>query len=103
MAKNTAHAIAIMLIVGAIICSFIAKFHCETTTPKLPYYIVSNIDDCVKKCRKRNHILKNYLIERKECTIKCVVEECNNRHAFKSYKWQKCYDYLYQLFVDDDK
>ncbi|MED6137856.1 hypothetical protein PIB30_118899 [Stylosanthes scabra] len=103
MAKNTAHAIAIMLIVGAIICSFIAKFHCETT-PKgswtASYYVVSNIDDCVKKCRQKNR-LKNRLIERKGCIKDCIVLECDRRHPIRTnYKWVACRDYLFALFIN---
>ncbi|MED6114803.1 hypothetical protein PIB30_083925 [Stylosanthes scabra] len=105
MAKNNnvAHAIAMFIIVGAIICcSSIAKFHCETTTsPKgswtTYYYIASNIEDCIKECRV--HISRSRLIKRRECIKQCIVKECKRRHPFHKQKRFACYDYLRALFA----
>ncbi|KAL1340995.1 hypothetical protein AAHE18_09G055500 [Arachis hypogaea] len=101
MAKNNiVHAIA-MLIVGAIICSTITKFHDETTSKEswtTSYNVVRTLDGCIRKCKAS---FKRRTIERTECIKECVVVECRRRHPIFKKKRSVCFDSLFKLIMSN--
>ncbi|MED6203880.1 hypothetical protein PIB30_003619 [Stylosanthes scabra] len=102
--NNVAHTIAMLIVGVIIICYVIAKFHYETSIPKGSWtttsnsYVESDIEDCFKKCRI---IFKRKAIEKKQCMMACVVEECRRRHPVMKEKFDACYYYLYDIFIKE--
>ncbi|QHO29120.1 uncharacterized protein DS421_7g222540 [Arachis hypogaea] len=101
MARNNlalAYAIVILMIVFVIIYSSISKFH-KTIFEEhqiTSYYLTSDLEDCVRNCKKHN---TRNPIKRKECIHECIVAECEKRHPpRKKGKWQACYNYLDRIF-----